>query len=105
MASEPEDDVLEELEEPEDAPLVPECWMDDEQVASLEFVYSDRAPDDWVISGPLGGAKGRGRRFQSWGAAELWARKFYGARLKGKVQEAFTPDGTRWAFLIRGPRG
>lgn len=96
----PDDETLDESEH-----RTPEYWMDEAELEAVEFSYSDRHPDDWVSSGPLGGAKGPGRRFRDWGAAEAWAREFYGSRFKGKVMEAYTPEGTRWAFLIRGPRG
>lgn len=82
---------------------VPEYWMEEAELEALEFEYPDRHPDDWVISGTLGDAAGPGRRFPSWGAAERWARQFYGARYKGRIQES--EEGFRWAFLIRGPRG
>lgn len=101
----PEPDLESEEVFPEAEHRVPEYWMDETELETVEFVYSDRHPDDWVISGPLGRAKGPGRRFLSWGHAERWARHFYGERFKGRVQEAFTPEGTRWAFLIKGPRG
>jgi hypothetical protein len=103
----PGPDDIPELDDPitEAEHLVPEYWMDDDEVEGVAFNYSDRHPDDWVISGPLGRAKGPGRRFPSWGAAERWAREFYGSRFKGRVVEAYTPESTRWAFLIRGPRG
>lgn len=94
----PDDESLEQSEH-----STPEYWMGDAEVEDLAFEYPDRAPEDWVISGPLGNARGPGRSFRSWGAAERWAREFYGDRLKGRIQEA--QEGTRWAFLIRGPRG
>lgn len=85
---------------------VPSCWMEDTDVEDTEFEYSTRHPDDWVISGPLGVyGKGPGRCFAIWSHAERWARGFYGARYKGKILEAATDGGNRWAFLIRGPRG
>jgi hypothetical protein len=105
MALEPEDLELDEAPAEIAEHPVPEYWMDEAELETLEFAYSDRHPNDWVISGPLGHATGPGRRFRSWGAAERWAREFYGDRFKGRVQEAYTPEGTRWAFLIRGPRG
>lgn len=83
----------------------PQYWMDEAEIEKLAFEYPDRHPEDWVSSGPLAQAKGPGRRFQSWGQAERWAREFYGARFKGRIQEAATPEGTRWAFLVKGPRG
>ena len=96
----------EDLDEVDTELTVPEYWMEDEEVEDANFAYSTRHPDDWVISGPLGSAgKGPGRRFPSWRAAEVWARGFYGRRLRGRVAEAATEDGNRWAFVIRGPRG
>lgn len=99
------------MAEPDDLPEVeasderrtPEIDMEEDQVEALEVEYSIRAPDDWVSSGPLGpeGA-GPGRHFETWGAAERWARKFYGLRFKGRITEAARADGNRWAFLIRG---
>lgn len=96
---------FDDSELPESEYPTPEYWMDDEEVESVAFNYSTRHPDDWVISGPLGRARGPGRRFSSWEAAERWAREFYGNRFKGRIAEADVPDGTRWAFLVKGPRG
>jgi hypothetical protein len=79
---------------------VPEVWMADEDVAELEFDYSDRAPSDFVISGPLNGGPGPGRRFESWMAAERWAREFYGARFKRRIE--IPEESYRWGFLVRG---
>lgn len=80
---------------------VPTIDTDDEDIGNLEVEYSDRAPDDWVASGPLGEARGPGRRFADWGAAERWARRFYGQRFKGRVTGA-PEDSLRWCFVIRG---
>ncbi len=77
--------------------------MEDDEVENADFDYSDRAPDDWVSSGPLGthGA-GPGRRFMSWRTAEAWAREFYGVRYRGRIPEAQREGANRWAFRIRG---
>ena len=72
--------------------------MADEEVEGLEFEYPDRLPTDFVISGPLGDAKGPGRTFRSWHAAEKWAREFYGARFKRRVESP--EEAARWAFLV-----
>lgn len=86
-------------------PRAPDCMMDENDVENTEFDYSDRAPDDWVSSGPLGDSGfGRGRPFEDWDAAEAWARKFYGWRYRGRKAEEPGCLG-RWAFIIRGPRG
>lgn len=80
--------------------------MEDDDVERSEFEYSTRAPEDWVISGPLGReSSGFGRYFDTWEAAEEWARGFYDKRLKGRVPEAQRDGHNRWAFLIKGPRG
>lgn len=86
-------------------PSIPSILMDDEAVERTEFSYSDRAPEDWVISGPLGDSgKGKGRPFDTWADAEAWAREFYGYRFKGRKPDEPGSLG-RWAFVIRGPRG
>jgi len=91
----------------------PHIGMDDTEVERLEFDYSTRAADDWVIGGPLGvetyeaweKGKFRGQRwFETWEDAEDWARKFYGARLRCRKPPE-PGDLRRWAFVIRGPRG
>ncbi len=85
---------------------LPDVGMEDAEVASTEFYYSDRAPTDWVISGPLGSAgHGRGRAFRTWGAAEAWGRAFYGPRYKGRLPDEGVVSWGRWALLVRGPRG
>lgn len=91
---------------PKPVPTAPNCMMDDEDVANTEFAYSDRAPEDWVISGPLGydSAFGKGRHFETWQEATAWAETFYGKRLKGRKPDEPGSTG-RWAFVIRGPRG
>lgn len=84
---------------------LPDAGMDDSEVEATEFYYSDRAPEDWVISGPLGMAgHGRGRHFSTWADAEHWARPFYGKRYKGRLPDE-PNSGGRWAFLVKGPRG
>lgn len=82
---------------------VPEYHLSDEEVEETEFTYSTRAPEDWVISGPLGSlGGGPGRRFAHVKQAEAWARDKYGTRLKGRIPEATLNNGNRWAFLVRG---
>ncbi len=84
-------------DEPAEHPT-PEWWMADEEVEDLDFEYPDRLPTDFVISGPLGEARGPGRSFKTWSSAERWARQFYGERFKGRIHAA--EEGTRWAFLV-----
>ncbi len=95
--------------EPVTAPVLitrpPDIGMDDSEVEQTEFFYSDRAPEDWVISGPLGeSGHGRGRYFPTWRDAEQWARGFYKVRFKGRLPDE-PNSGGRYAFLIKGPRG
>lgn len=90
------------LEDPEQEHPTPEYWWDDEEVEAAEPDYSDRSQDDWIVSGPLGSAKWPGRRFDSWAAAEKWARGFYGSRLRSRVAELYFEESTRWAFWVRG---
>lgn len=88
----------------DDEPIIrehptPQYWMGDDEVAELEFDYDDRAPTDFVISGPLAGTDGPGRSFPDWDDAEKWAREKYGSRFKRRMPAP--EDSPRWAFLIR----
>lgn len=97
-APEPDEDL--------ESPLTtPEYHLSDDEVEGMEIEYSTRAPEDWVISGPLGAhGRGPGRRFFSIKQAHDWAREKYGPRLKGRIKEAALFGGNRWAFLIRGEK-
>lgn len=95
-------DLLELEEELEAPPKTPDVGMDDDEVKNTAFEYSDRHPNDWVISGPLKDSSTPGRRFRTWAQAEIWAQNKYGERLIRRVPEAAA--GGRWAFLIRGVR-
>jgi hypothetical protein len=102
--SEGEADVL--IADTGDA-LIPDCGMEDDEVERLAVPYSTRGPDDWVSSGPLGpNAEGRpGRHFDTWEAAEVWARRTFGSRFRGRIPAAQFDGANRWAFLVKGPRG
>jgi hypothetical protein len=89
-------------EEDTGAPRTPEYHMDDEDVAGLDIDYSIRAPEDWVISGPLALGGGPGRRFQNIEEAWGWVRERYGSRVRYRIPEATLRGGNRWAFLIKG---
>ena len=80
----------------------PDCNMDDEAVETAEFIYSDRAPTDFVISGPLGDTNGRGRWFENMTLAVRYYRMKFGARFRGIIKEA-EEFGGRYAFLITKP--
>jgi hypothetical protein len=95
--------------EPDELPgrIIPTDAMDDEDVETADIDYSIRAPEDWVVGGPLGPhGYGRGRHFGSWDEVAAWAKDFYGARykeLKGTEEER--NGQARWAVLVKGPRG
>jgi hypothetical protein len=81
----------------------PEYHLSDDEVEALEIEYSIRAPEDWVISGPLGAhGGGPGRRFINAQEAERWVREKYGDRVKYRIMEASNHHGNRWAWLIKG---
>jgi hypothetical protein len=93
----------EEAEE-EVLPRVPDHSMSDEEVESLPIEYSTRAPDDYVVSGPLPHGNGPGHRFSSVAAALIWlTRRVGGERIKQRITEA--EEGGRWAFLVSPKRG
>lgn len=78
---------------------VPTYELSEEEVETTEWDYSDRAVDDWVLSGPCGDNEaGPGRYFETLARALVWARMKYGARVKRPIYEAL-PD--RWAILVR----
>ena len=73
----------------------------EEEVEATEWEYSDRAPTDFLVSGPLGAdGVGPGRVFASHRHAEIYVRSKYGTRVRRAAPEA-EMDGERWAFLIR----
>lgn len=81
-------------------PSTPTQDLSDDEVEGTEWDYSDRAPGDWVVSGPLGNlGGGPGRRFVTARQAERWCREKYGADFKRMIPEAI--PGDRWAALIR----
>lgn len=83
----------------------PEYHLSDDDVEGMFVDYSTRAPEDWVISGPLGEhGRGPGRHFASMKEARGWAKEKYGARVRRQIIEARRFGGNRWAFLIRGEK-
>ncbi len=84
-------------------PSTPEYHHSDEEVEGMDIVYSIRAPEDWVLSGPLGvNGGGPGRRFASAPDAEAHVRKLHGDRVMWRIREASNSSCNRWAWLIRG---
>jgi hypothetical protein len=82
-----------------DGASTPSYHLDDDEVAETAWDYSDRAPDDFVISGPLPDGWGPGRPFESVARAARWCRLKYGYRFRRMITEA--ESGGRWAALIR----
>jgi hypothetical protein len=70
--------------------------------------YSDRGPEDYVLSGPLGNWPGHGRRFPTLSAALQWAQEKFGesqVKLLNRSTDALIDAGisnpTRWAIRVR----
>jgi hypothetical protein len=82
----------------------PSVELTEEEVEVTEWEYSDRAPTDFLVSGPIGAEgtewAGPGRAFSSHRHAEIYVRSKYGNRVRRAAPEA-EMDGDRWAFLIR----
>lgn len=64
---------------------------------SYNQTYSTRGPNDVVISGPIGAARGPGRAFESQEAALAWAREKYGEDRVTLLKK----DAPRWAILVK----
>lgn len=97
----------EPLDNEDDTPVLttPEYHLHDDEVEGMFIDYSTRAPEDWIVSGPLGPhGRGPGRHFPSMKLAWKWAKEKYGTRLKKRIIEATRFGGNRWAFLIRGEK-
>lgn len=82
----------------------PEYHMSDDDVEGLDIEYSTRAPEDWVISGPLPNGGGPGRVMPNVKAAAKFVSEKYGDCVKGRIPEATKNNGNRWAYLIDGKR-
>lgn len=81
--------------------LRPGHELDDDEVESTEWSYSDRAPDDFLVSGPVGEeGVGRGRWFPDDLEAARWVRERYGPRVRRRAPEN-EMEGLRWAYLIK----
>ncbi len=80
-------------------PDSPDCEMTDADVEAAQFKYSDRAPNDYVVSGPIGDTNGRGRWFETHYRALRYYRMKFGDRFRGVVPEA--EQYGKYAFLIR----
>lgn len=63
--------------------------------------YSDRAPGDYIVSGPIGAGGGVGRRFDDADDARAWCVATYGPRLKDFRCQQVTAAAQRWVALIR----
>lgn len=93
---EPEDDEAEDTDEqltPNFAEFdVPDHTMTDEEVESLEFRYSIRGPNDYVVSRPVD-------TFRDAAHADRWARLRFGDRYRGRNQEA--EEFGRYCFIVK----
>lgn len=56
---------------------------------------------DWVVSGPLYPATGRGRTFLTPHAALRWAVRKYGENRVTLLPQSLNPKAVRWAILVR----
>lgn len=92
-----EDGVVGCGEDTEDIDTTPRIPTQDE--IPLVVDYSDRAPGDWVISGPLVEGACRGRLFGSPVEALQWAAAKYGRQRVRLVRS--DEEATRWAVLIK----
>ncbi len=89
---------------PEEIRSLEESAIDAPTVDALGLAvgYSDRAPGDYIVSGPIGAAGGPGRCFDDLDAARAWVVVTYGSRLKGEVRcQNVTASIVRWYALIR----
>jgi hypothetical protein len=92
-----EDDEGDELED--SLPIVP--TIDTTKLAEREVDYDDqRAPGDFVISGPLHDGWGPGRRHATRARARDAAMRRFGDR----VRELPGQTWGRWSFLVKAER-
>jgi hypothetical protein len=91
-----EDNVFPESGEWEDLEDLPQVPSIDRLPTVVD--YSSRGPDDFVISGPVGDARGQGRKFDSHRAAHAWANAKWGASRVNIIDAGML----RWAVLIKG---
>lgn len=83
---------------------------DPDELEKRLISYSVTSPDAFVVSGPLPGGKGPGRRMPSQRGALEWALERYGGWSRGGskgvmclVREA--APGGRWAVRVRAGNG
>lgn len=89
-------DATEELES-EDEGIEPPAEIPTIDNLPLVVDYSTRAPGDFVISGPCGDGRGKGRYFRNHGSAYQWAATKYGLRRVSRVEAG----EFRWAVLVK----
>jgi hypothetical protein len=99
MSSEHKHKYIRELTKIRETETVPTHLMGDDVVGKIDFDYSTRGPNDYVISGPISGrGSGPGREFLSADDAEAWGREHFGNRFKYRIRDS--EKGGRWAILI-----
>lgn len=69
----------------------------------LGIAYSDRGPNDYILSGPLGAGTARGRRFDNLQEARNWILEHFSDRLRGEVTWNRQESNPQWFALIRPP--
>lgn len=75
----------------------PTVDMTDADLEDMDIMYDDTPPGTFVVSGPLVGGPGKGRRFDDIIDAEEWVNTTYG-RHYGRVRDA--EEFGRWAFRV-----
>ena len=75
----------------------PTVDMSDDEVEGMEVQYDDVPPGTLVVSGPLVGGRGMGRRFDDIIDAEDWVNNYYG-RHYGRIREL--EEFGRWGFRV-----
>lgn len=91
---------VEELDNPELYPLIPWCDTSDDEFGLRWVDYSDRGPNDVVLSGPITGGWGPGRWHKNRRVAYWRLVDKYGA---DRVKQMRQSEG-RWGFLIKNLR-
>jgi hypothetical protein len=90
-------DDYDELDMPEEYPLLPWCDSSNDEFGSRWVDYDDRGPRDVVISGPVTGGWGPGRWHTNRRIAYWRCVGKYGV---DRVKQLRQSEG-RWSFLIK----
>ena len=96
----PGDMDIEDLDNPEQYPLIPWCDTSDDEFGARWVDYTDRGPNDVVLSGPIIGGWGPGRWHKNRRIAYWCLVDKFGADC---VKQTRQSEG-RWSFLIKNLR-